>query len=303
MQLVVWKDQPIEAPCAVSDMPMPAYHRADVCKGAVSVSSSFLRDLIRFSPAHAYHRSPFNPDRPETDETEAMALGSFIHAAITGKPFKDEFALCPPDYNARTKIGQKWKADQIAAGKTIITPTMARHAKGMIISLGNFPLVKGGMLTGLSEIAMFWRDRRGFIKKAKPDMVPNDSGDFVDLKTTSSVLYRDLQRSIVDFGYHQQAAMVMEGARALGIPANSFTLLWVENKPPYCVRATTFKDEDLARGQQLNDMAADIFWQCHQSGNWPGPGDDRPDAEYIDLPEWSRKSIDDRVKYQLREAA
>jgi len=159
------------------------------------------------------------------------------------------------------------------------------------------------MLGGAPERSLIWRDPRGFWKKARPDDIPNDSGDFVDLKTTHSVLYRDTQRTIVDFGYHQQAALVMEGARALRIEPASFTLLWVESNPPYYVRAQTLKDEDIARGHALNELACQTFWECYQSGHWPGPGDDRPDAEYVDLPEWYRKSVDDRIRYQLREAA
>ncbi|WLA65488.1 hypothetical protein [Bradyrhizobium diazoefficiens] len=96
---------------------------------------------------------------------------------------------------------------------------------------------------------------------------------------------------------------IREGARALGLPATSFTLLWVESKSPHCVRAQTLKDEDLARGHALNELAAKTFWECYRSGVWPGPGDDRPDAEYVDLPDWYRKSVDDRVKFELREAA
>ncbi|WP_439360619.1 hypothetical protein [Bradyrhizobium sp. DASA03007] len=42
--------------------------------------------------------------------------------------------------------------------------------------------------------------------------------------------------------------MMIEGARALGIPGAPFTLLWVESKRPHCVRAQTRKDEHLARG-------------------------------------------------------
>jgi hypothetical protein len=40
-----------------------------------------------------------------------------------------------------------------------------------------------------------------------------------------------------------------------------------------------------------------------QTGVWPGPGADHADAEHVDLADWSRKQIDDRLKLQLREAA
>jgi hypothetical protein len=32
------------------------------------------------------------------------------------------------------------------------------------------------------------------------------------------------------------------------------------------------------------------------SGQWPGPGGFQADAEYLDLPEWGRKQIDDQLQ-------
>ncbi|UQR66187.1 PD-(D/E)XK nuclease-like domain-containing protein [Bradyrhizobium sp. C-145] len=307
MQSILWDGKPITRPGLYRNIPLADYHRHDLCD-SISVSSSMFRNIIRKSPAHAFANSSLNPHRDRETQTESMALGRFVHKAVAGEPFDDDCMLCPPlvkgePFNMRKKVWQDWKADQEAAGKYVITPSLATRAKGMIIALGQFPLVQQGMLGGSPERSLVWKDPRGFWKKARPDEMPNDSGDFVDLKTTASVLYRDTQYSIAEYGYMQQAAMVMEGARALGMVANSFTLLWVESEKPHCVRAQTLKDEDLARGHHLNELAGKTFWQCYQSGEWPGPGDDRPDAEYVDMPDWWRKSVDDRVKYELREAA
>jgi len=306
MQSIQWDGTTITRPGLYRGIPLADYHRHDLCD-AVSVSSSMFRNIIRRSPAHAFAKSSLNPNH-EDAQTEAMALGRFVHKAVAGEPFDDDCVLCPPQvggqpYNMRLKVWQTWKAEQQAAGRYVITPNLAERAKGMIIAIGKFPLVQQGMLGGSPERSLIWKDPRGFWKKARPDEMPNDSGDFVDLKSTHSVLYRDTQLSIIEYGYHMQAALVMEGARALGMEASSFTLLWVESDAPFCVRAQTLKEEDLTRGHGLNELAAKTFWQCYQSGAWPGPGDDRPDAEYVDLPDWYRQSVDDRIKYELREAA
>ncbi|WP_166304228.1 PD-(D/E)XK nuclease-like domain-containing protein [Bradyrhizobium sp. 2S1] len=307
MQSIPWDGKPITRPGLYRNIPLADYHRHDLCD-AVSVSSTMFRNIIRRSPAHAFTNSSLNPKRGKEPQSEAMALGRFVHKAVAGEPFDDDCVLCPPEvggkpYNMRLKVWQDWKAEQEAAGKCVITPSMAERAKGMILALGKFPLVQQGMLGGSPERSLIWKDKRGFWKKARPDEIPNDSGDFVDLKSTNSVLYRDTQHSIIEYGYVQQAALVVEGARALVMTASSFTLLWVESEKPHCVRAQTLKDDDLARGHGLNELAAETFWQCYQSGEWPGPGDDRADAEYVDLPDWWRKSVDDRIKYQLRETA
>jgi PDDEXK-like uncharacterized protein DUF3799 len=308
MQSIPWDGKTITKPGIYRGIPLDAYHDPHLCD-AISISSSMLRNIISKSPRHAWTKSRLNPGFSPMDEmTDAFALGRFVHNAVAGEPFEADCVLRPATmgghpYNGNRKEWRDWNAEQKAAGRYVITPADAELAKGMIIALGQFPLVQQGMLGGAPERSLIWKDPRGFWKKARPDDTPNDSGDFVDLKTTLSVLYRDTQFAIAEYGYAQQGAMVMEGARALGIEAATFTLLWVEKKPPHCVRAQTLKDEDLARGHKLNELACKTFLECSRTGIWPGPGDDRPDAEYVDMPEWWRKSVDDRIKYELREAA
>lgn len=309
MQSIPWDGGTITEAGVYRGIPLADYHRPDLCS-EVSVSSSMMRHMIAESPRHAFERSAFNPNRDDDEEqSQALAVGRFLHAAVAAEPFDSDCVFRPASigghaYNGNRKEWRHWKAEQLKAHKTIITPEMAANVKGMIVALGNYPLVQAGMLGGAPERSLIWKDPRGFWKKARPDEVPNASGDFVDIKTIGMpVLHRNLRKAMVDHGYYQQGAMVFEGARALGLPATSFTLLFVESKPPHCVRAVTLKDDDLARGDQLNQLAYNMFWQCWQDGVWPGPGDERADAEYIDAPDWWRKSVDDRVKYELRGAA
>jgi hypothetical protein len=186
----------------------------------------------------------------------------------------------------------------------VLTTANVEAVKGMAISIGAFPLVQAGALNGLIERSLIWRDKEtGLWLKARPDAIPSDSGDFTDLKTCRSVLYRELQKSIGEYGYHQQAALVIEGARALDIEANSFTLIWVEKSAPFCVRAQQLRDDDIERGMKQNRIALRTFADCLVRGVWPGPGDDHPDAEYVDLADWHRHKIDERLRLQMREAA
>lgn len=309
MQSIPWDGKTITAPGIYRGIPLQDYHRFDLCD-EVSVSSSMLRNIIAESPRHAWQKSRLNPDHAEDEEqTQAMAEGRFMHAAVAAEPFDSDCVFRPATigghpYNGNRKEWREWKEEQLRNHKTIVTPEMAEHVKGMIIALGNFPLVQAGLLGGAPERSLIWKHPAGFWLKARPDEIPNASGDYIDMKSTKPpVLYRNLQKTCVERGYYQQGALVILGARVLGLPVTSFTLLFVENRPPHCVRAVTLKDEDIARGHQLNQLACNMFWQCWQNGVWPGPGDDRADAEYIDAPEWWRKSVDDRVKYELREAA
>lgn len=304
-----WDGAPITAPGVYRDLRLDRYHRGDVADGP-SVSSTTLRQLWDRSPKHCWARSPLNPKRIEQEETDALILGRATHHLICQQiNFAGEFVVRPDIFEGKPWHGNRtecknWLKARAREGKSVLKPEQVDQIKGMAVSLGEFPLFQAGALDGLIERSLFWQDKEtGLWLKARPDAIPNDSGDFTDLKTTLSVLYHDLQRTLAEYGYIQQAALVMEGARALGIEASSFTLIWVETKPPHCVRAQQLKDEDIARGIRMNRIAIRMFANCLAADSWPGPGDDRADAEYIDLPEWKRKQIDERLKFELAEAA
>lgn len=310
MQSIPWDGQRISVPGLYSGIPLDDYHRGDICDGP-SVSSSSLRTLWDKSPAHYWDQSPLNPNREERVETEAFTLGRAAHHLICGEPYFTKLFVVRPD---RAPDGRDWSGNNLSCkawlkqaqrdGKTVLKPDHVEIIKGMALSLSNNHLVQAGILNGLIERSMFWKDpETGVWLKARPDALPSDSGDYADLKTTQSVFYRDLQSTVGDYGYHQQGALVLDGAKALGLPVSSFSLVWIEKKRPYCARVQTLKDEDLARGGKQNRVALRTFHTCFINKTWPGPGDDRDDAEYVDLADWKRKQIDDRLNLQLGEAA
>ena len=83
--------------------------------------------------------------------------------------------------------------------------------------------------------------------------------------------------------------------RELGFPVASATLIFVERKPPHCVRVVTLRSQDLDEGERQNRHALRTFVRCLKSKQWPGPGGPRSDAEEIWMPDWYR----DQVKAKL----
>mgnify|MGYP001564382233 CR=1 FL=1 len=311
MKSIQWDGQRISRPGIYAGIPLEDYHRGDICDGP-SLSSSGLRLLWSKSAKHFWDKSPLNPDRSdEDDDKKEYIIGRAAHHLICGElGFANLYVIRPdkaPDgrpWHGSNGSCVRWLADQKRLGKTVLTPDMVETVRGMAISLGDNSLMRAGILSGLVERSLFWRDRDTNVwLKARPDVISTASGDFADLKTTTSVLYRDTQWSLEDWGYVQQGALVLEGARALQLEATSFSLVWVEKKRPHCVRVQMLIDEDLARGTKMNRVAIDTFHACFTAKHWPGPGDDRADAEYVQLSDAARKRIDDRLQFQLREAA
>lgn len=290
----------------VYDLTMDRYH-GQPCDGP-SISSSGLRTIWNSSPAHFYLNSSLNPDRePDEDERPHFALGRAAHHLLLQgrKGFDAEYAVRPERWKDwRTAEAREWKSDAIKAGMTIITDAELANIAGMARSLAAHPLVKAGILDGAVERSLIWRDpETGVWCKSRPDAIPTSGLDVADLKTCVSVSTDSLRRSLGDFGYHQQGALVGEAFRhVLGREMATFTLVWVEKAAPWCVRITTLTPEDLLRGQRQNEAALRLFARCADAGHWPGPGGEQPDGEFLSISDWSAKSIDARLE-TMKQAA
>lgn len=285
---------------------MATYH-SDCCEGP-SISSSGLRTIWAASPAHYFLTSPYNPHPPEPEERPHFSLGRAAHHLLFlgRKGFDEEFATRPAEWSDwRTKDAKLWREDALARGLTVITDGELELITGMARSLKEHPIIKAGILDGYVERSLIWKDEEtGAWLKSRPDCIPNDSGDYADLKTTASVATDDLRRTLGAYGYHCQGALVGMASRAvLERAMQTFTLVFVESKPPHCVRVVTVKPDDIDRGEKQVRAAARQFAACCTSGRWPGPGGEQQDAEYFDIPDWARKSIDDRLAILDLEAA
>lgn len=309
VQVRKWSGKPIAMPGIVASMPIDRYHAADACIEP-SVSSGGLRKIFNKSPKHYWAESPYNPDRIDPEDTEAMIFGRASHHLLFGETeFKKVYTVRPATINgeawhASKLICKGWLKKAESDGLTVLTPTQLDHIKGMAKSLAEEPLVKAGILNGAIEQSYFWKDTEtGLWIKVRPDANPNDSLDFADLKTTTSVLWPDLRRTIYDQGYFQQGALVADACQhILKRPMNSFSLVFIEKKPPYCCRIVTLKENEIKRGQQCNRIALRTFADCFKAKHWPGPGGDQDDAAYIEMNEWDQKRLDERIKLQLGDA-
>jgi PDDEXK-like domain of unknown function (DUF3799) len=295
---------PIPAPGIYPGIPISKYHSGEVCPGP-SVSSSGLRNFWKSSAAHFNAEWECNPNRKPRKTSEAMILGGAAHHLLLGE---DEFAthfICHPleipdakgvlkPWTRALGSAKNWLAEQDAAGKVVVSPLQLEKIRGMARSLAAHPLIEAGVLRGEIEQSMFALDEEtGLWLRARPDAIPNDSGDFADLKTTTSVTDFEIKMTLRSYGYHQQAALTWEICEALGVPFDSWTLVFVESDEPYCVRAVALTDDDLARGRRQNRAMLRMIADCLDSGEWPGPGS--TDAEPISLPKTDQEAIDKRL--------
>ena len=284
----------------VYDLSMDRYH-GQPCAGP-SISSSGLRTIWEQSAAHYWLDSSLNPNRQVDDnERPHFSLGRAAHHLLFlgRKGFDAEFVTRPSKWKDwRSAESREWKVEQLKAGLTIITDGELELIAGMARSLAAHPLVRAGILDGAVERSLIWRDpEAGVWLKSRPDNITTSGGDYSDLKTTVSVSDDALQKTIASFHYQMQGALVgMASDIVLGVPMQSFSLVFVEKAPPHCVRVVSLTDEDLRRGQMQVRAAVDLFARCVAANSWPGPGGVQRDASNLPIAPWAAKRIDERLE-------
>jgi hypothetical protein len=310
LQSTPWDGNPISAGGCYSGIELDHYH-GNLCIDP-STSSSALRKLYMQSPAHYYDESYLNPNRQIDDEEkmdrEWKALGNAAHHLFIGAPgeFRENFVIRPdvaPDgraWNMNNKGCKRWVADAHRNGKVVLSPGQIETIKRMAENLARHPVTAGGVLDGLIERSLVWRDAEtGLWCKARPDVLLPESAEVTDIKTTRSVLLPDLTRSAAELGYHQQGALVADGMKAIfGIEMTGFILVWLEKPRPNCVRVTSVDADDLARGRMQNRVALRTLANCIEHDHWPGPGETDELVADLKLSMAARERIDARLKIE-----
>jgi hypothetical protein len=292
----VWTGKQIVEAGAYSGLPIEDYFAPDICRGP-SISSSGLRTIWSQGPAAFWWNSPLNPNAAPQASKDCFDLGKAAHALLLGESgFYEKFAVRPATWaDWRTKAAQEWRDEMRALGFTILTPENIDQIRGMAgllpgqsampeSGLANSRYVKLGLLEGDVEVTVAWQDpKTGVWVKVRPDVIPRASGMFADIKTTSSA---DPLKSVWEFNYHMQGALIGEGARTvLGVEMALFVLVFVQTKPPFRVTVIELEPyeamgeviDPLAIGAEQNRAALDTLARCLKTGEWPAAdGEARP---------------------------
>lgn len=299
----------ITEPGAYIDVPMSVYH-GQPTEGP-SISSSGLRTIFTQSLAHFWDGCSLNPDRQEFKDTEFTILGRAAHHLLLGEADFGKFFVTRPDklegdpWHSNKKICKRWLAERELEGLTVLKPEQMDQIRGMAKSLANEPIVQGGILNGYIEISLFWQDEEtGIWLKARPDVIPNSSGDVADMKCVSDVSDDGISRALGERGYHQQGALVAESfEKVLGMSMEHFSLVYVEGKRPHSVRIDEVHPDEIAAGYAENHAALRLFKRALDTGYWPGPKNEYGDGGTIRRLPFSRQRAERRLKIIEQELA
>lgn len=314
LQPIVWDGKPISKPGLYSGIPIDVYHSPTICVGP-SISSTGLRTIFTKSERHYWDSSPYNADGEPKEPTEYMVLGQAAHHLFLGEEgFTKRFVMRPEEmldpttetmkpWHSNRTVCKTWMKNAAAANLTVLTSQQIDQLRGMGRALREDALVRTGLLGGLIEHSIFWRDvETGVWIKIRPDSIPTDGGDAADLKVTSSVDDGDLESTIGTFYYPMQGGLIGLGFReVLNLEMQSFTLLFIEAKRPHCIVPVSIRPEDLATAALHIRYALRAFAHGIRSGDWPGPAGRSADARYIAMKPWTVTMLSKRYEMLKRD--
>lgn len=206
--------------------------------------------------------------------TDDMALGTALHTAfLEPANMLTRVAL----WEGGTRRGKDWEAFRAThKGKTILTKPYFSKLIGMVSALRKHPVVKQWAARMEATEVSAVGTMEGVRLKARCDALTSDP--LVDLKKVTSTDPRVITWTVLDFGYHIQAAVYR---KLFG--RDRFMLICQEGTPPYDVVPYELSPAFLRHGADDAAGLLQAYAYALKTGVWPGRSDD---IVTLEPPEW-----------------
>jgi len=221
----------------------------------------------------------------------ATSTGSEFDFLITGilegKPFDSLVVVAPEDVlgangSRSTKAYKEWAAMQTAL---CVTEDIRWKYRKMYDSLLGCEAANSLMQQTVRTQRSVFFEAYDHKLKVRPDAETEHL--WWDLKTTSSQWDR-LFRSVMDYGYAEQAWLYTEGAMALGYERFRMPFVYVQTMPPYCCRVYTLPESLVeSAGQRLVSIMEEVRLRRSTGVYKPADADQVLEME---IPAWAMKT-------------
>lgn len=297
----IWDGRTITEPGLYRGISLADYHgNRDLFDGP-SVSKSVLKWLLPVhggSPKAFWGRWAWNPNRVEPETSKALDFGKATHALLLGdEVFADAFAVQPdkaPDGRAWHHANASCRAWTEAQGrKTIITLDQFDRIARIRADAVTYPMIQLGALDGRVERTLALKDQEtGIWLRARPDAMPESDGMFADLKTAGKFDEDFLEQQVADASYYLQAAITRMVCRGLGIPFETFVLIYVLNDDVPDTAHVEVDEVDIDRGERVVRWCLRTIRRCLDAGEWPGARPFNDGSRRIQMKVWAKDRID-----------
>ncbi len=227
-------------------------------------------------------------------ESPAFDIGTAVHTLVFEPlEFTSRFYCVQEMPKRNTTIGKAAYESvmQKSYGKIILDGDDRKLVVAMADSVKSHAMWKSvkGDKSGCVEDSIAWNDEEsGVLLRSRPDFYTDDI--IIDLKTTRDSSPGSFQKSVVDYAYHRQAALAIDGLNKLtGREYKNVVLFVVDKNPPHLVRCYVLADSAIEQGRYEYKYACKEYKKGIESGSW----DSFPEViEDLDLPQWGYKVFD-----------
>ena len=220
-----------------------------------AISKSTIRQLVVYDEV----REIATGEKKET--TEAMQLGTLVHAAIL-EPLifesiiEEEYIILPSTIKLTTKEGKTIKQEAEESRKTLLK----EKDYNMFLSMQENWEKEGydKLFKNAKFEAVYFGEICGLKAKTKIDIVCEEEGVLGELKTTTTrgiAFQEEAGKSM----YNIDLAFQKEILRQNGIEIKEGIIVGVQKSEPYCFTNISLKQNDFEKGLEIVNLGATIF--------------------------------------------
>lgn len=252
---------------------------------SAAVSESDLFYMSENTPMHLRYKKLHGG---ETEESPAKRFGTFCHRALfEPETLEGSYHVKPDEMNFTTKDGKRWRDEH--QDRPIIKAEEERALVGMVKAIREHPAAARLLKNATFEQSLFVQDA-GFMRKCRPDVLPNAGNILPDLKTCASANPDEFSKAILNFGYYRKAAAYLDICKALGRPFQYFAFIAVEKTPPFACVVYTLDPLAVDFGRKLYRKDLQVYRNCVAENRWPGYPEE---PTTIGLPAWMQKQMEE----------
>ena len=251
------------------------------------MSQSRLKD---FAVSPAYYQLRLK--QPQ-EQTEAMAIGSAVHAALLEpEVFKKNYVCINGVYDKRTKAGKEnWALFcEENEGKEILSEREYDQIIRMRDSVFEHPKANDVLSFDIEAEKEIFFELEGVPCKAKLDAIVPQINTVIDFKTARSSTAESFKRDAINMHYDLQAYWYYEAYKSLyGSYPDFYAFIVVSKEEPYPVGVFQVDGEFLDRGRYYALKYLRKFKECSERNVWPK--NESEEVIEITTPEWAMREV------------
>lgn len=251
---------------------------------------------LRGATSAATMRHRLDVEKPAA--TPAMVFGTLVHTVVL-EPDKADDIYYVMDGSKRTKAWKEAAKQAAEEGKELVHVDDMSVAIAMRDAVNSNPAWRKLMVAdprgARFEVGMACNDSEYNLRlRGKYDVLVDDEL-MVDLKTTSSTLdYGQLQRDVLNFGYHAQLALYWRILRQVRPELTHYpsrmAWLFVSKAAPHETVLLHADDEVIEHAEAIVDELLTALAYSDRHNYWPPR---HPSGETVmSLPHWARKALE-----------